>query len=108
MIYFEACLTQMRQGDFQLLLIEGLLGISWSKLDSYHVSWPVPHRHGLVRARNATGRWRGAALEYEAQVMEKLLALTLKAAKDLHRENCKALLTFKSPKQGSFKSNAQV
>ena len=40
--------------------------------------------------------------------MEKLLALTLKAAKDLHRENCKALLTFKSPKQGSFKSNAQV
>ena len=40
--------------------------------------------------------------------MEKLLALTLKAVKDLHRENCKALITFESLKHGSFKSNAQV
>ena len=36
-IYFEACLTQMRQGDLQLL-VEGPLSISWSKLNSYHVS----------------------------------------------------------------------
>ena len=35
--YFEACLTQMRQGDLQLL-VEGLLGIPWSKLNGYHVS----------------------------------------------------------------------
>ena len=40
--------------------------------------------------------------------MEKLLALTLKAAKDLHKSNGKALITFESPKHGSFKSNAQV
>ena len=50
----------------------------------------------------------GAALDYEAQVVEKLLALTLKAAKDLHKVNGKALITFESPKHGSFKSNAQV
>ena len=49
-----------------------------------------------------------AALDYKPQTMEKLLALTLKAAKDLHRANCKALITFKSPKHGSVKSNAQV
>ena len=30
-VYFEACLTQMRQGNLQLL-VEGLLGIPWSKL----------------------------------------------------------------------------
>ena len=35
--YFEACLTQMQQGDLQLL-VEGLLRIPWSKLHSYHVS----------------------------------------------------------------------
>ena len=40
--------------------------------------------------------------------MEKLLALTLKAAKDLHKVNGKAMITFESPKHGSFKSNAQV
>ena len=50
----------------------------------------------------------GAALEYEAQVVEKLLALTPKAAKDLHKVNGRALITFESPKHGSFKSNAQV
>ena len=50
----------------------------------------------------------GAALKYEAQVVEKLLALTLKAAKDLHKVNGKALITLESPKHGSFKSNAQV
>ena len=50
----------------------------------------------------------GAAIDYEAQVVEKLLALTLKAAKDLHKVNGKALITFESPKHGSFKSNAQV
>ena len=36
-MYFEACLAQMRQGDLQLL-VEGLLGIPWSSLHSYHVS----------------------------------------------------------------------
>ena len=40
--------------------------------------------------------------------MEKLLALTLKAAKDLHKVNSRALIIFESPKHGSFKSNAQV
>ena len=50
----------------------------------------------------------GAALDYEAQVVEKLLALTLKAAKDLHKVNGKAMITFESPKHGSFRSNAQV
>ena len=50
----------------------------------------------------------GAALEYEAQVVEKLLALTPKAAKDLHKVNGRALITFESPKHGSFKSDAQV
>ena len=50
----------------------------------------------------------GAALDYKAQVVEKLLALTLKAAKDLHKVNGKAMITFESPKHGSFKSNAQV
>ena len=47
-------------------------------------------------------------MDYEAQVVEKLLALTLKAAKDLHKVNGKTLITFESPKHGSFKSNAQV
>ena len=50
----------------------------------------------------------GAALDYEAQVVEKLLALTLKAAKELHKVNGKALIMFESPKHGSFKSNAQI
>ena len=49
-----------------------------------------------------------AALEYEAQVVEKLLALTLKATKESHKINNKALITFESPQHGSFKSNAQV
>ena len=40
--------------------------------------------------------------------MKKLLALTLRAAKDLHQENGKALIMFESPKHNSFKSNAQV
>ena len=40
--------------------------------------------------------------------MGKLLALALKAAKDLHRGNCKALITFESLKHSSFKSNTQV
>ena len=35
-VYFEVCLTQMRQGDLQLL-VEGLLGIPWSKLNGYHI-----------------------------------------------------------------------
>ena len=35
------------------------------------------------------------------------VALTLKAAKDLDKVNSKALITFKSPKHGSFKSNAR-
>ena len=52
-IYFEACLTQMRQGDLQLL-VEGLLGIPWSKIRSYQVSLHAPH--GPVSARKDTGR----------------------------------------------------
>ena len=36
------------------------------------------------------------------------LALTLEAAKDLHQENCKALITFEPPQYSSFKSNAQA
>ena len=106
-VYFEACLTQMRQGDLQLL-VEGLLGIPWARLHSYHVSlacttwsWPC-----LSKKRYRT--LEGAAIDYKAQVVEKLLALTLKAAKDLHKCNDKALITFESPKHGSFKSNAQV
>ena len=108
-IYFEACLTQMRQGDLQLL-VEGLLGIPWSKLHSYHVSlacttwsWAC-----LSKKRYRTLEGAAAALDYEAQVVGKLQALTLKAAKDLHKVNGKALITFESPKHGSFKSNAQV
>ena len=50
----------------------------------------------------------GAALDYKAQVVEKLLALTLKVAKDLHKVNGKVMIMFESPKHGSFKSNAQV
>ena len=37
-----------------------------------------------------------------------LITLTLRAAKDLHQENGKALIMFESPKHNSFKSNAQV
>ena len=36
LVFFETCLTQMRQGDLQLL-VEGLLSIPWLKLGSYHV-----------------------------------------------------------------------
>ena len=50
----------------------------------------------------------GAALDYKAQVVEMLLALTLKATRDLHKINSKTLITFESPRHGSFKSNAQV
>ena len=49
----------------------------------------------------------GAALEYEAQVVEKLLALTLKAAKDLHKVNGKAMITFESPR-GEYAFNLQA
>ena len=47
-------------------------------------------------------------MDYEAQVVEKLLALTLNAAKDLHKVNGKGVITFESPTHGSFKINAQV
>ena len=50
----------------------------------------------------------GAALDCEAQVVEKLLVLMLKAAKGLHKANCMALITLKSLKHGSFKSNTQA
>ena len=59
--------------------------------------WRVLHGPGPVSARSDTENWKGAALEDEAQVVEKLLALTLKAAKDLHKANGRALITFKSP-----------
>ena len=106
-VYFEACLTQMRQGDLQLL-VEGLLGIPWSRLHSYHVSLACTTWSWACLSKKRYRTLEGAALDYEAQVVEKLLALTLKAAKDLHKVNGKALITFESPKHGSFKSNAQV
>ena len=106
-ICFEACLTQMQQGDLQLL-VEGLLGIPWSKLHSYHVSLACTTWSWACLNKKRYRTLEGAALDYEAQVVEKLLALTLKAAKDLHKVNGKALITFESPKHGSFKSNAQV
>ena len=106
-IYFEACLTQMQQGDLQLL-VEGLLGIPWSKLHSYHVSLACTTSSWACLSKNRCRTLEGAALDYEAQVVEKLLALTSKAAKDLHKVNGKALSIFESPKHGSFKSNAQV
>ena len=105
--YFEACLTQMRQGDLQLL-VEGLLGISWSKLNGYHVSLACTTWSWACLSKKRYRTMEGAALDCEAQVVEKLLALTLKAAKDLHTINGKALITFESPKHGLFKSNAQV
>tara|TARA_B110000027_G_scaffold96578_1_gene101977 strand:- start:445 stop:1812 length:1368 start_codon:yes stop_codon:yes gene_type:complete len=106
-VYFEACLTQMRQGDLQLL-VEGLLGIPWSRLHSYHVSLACTTWSWACLSKKRYRTLEGAALDYKAQVVEKLLALTLKAAKDLHKVNGKAMITFESPKHGSFKSNAQV
>ena len=106
-IYLEACLTQMRQGDLQLL-VEGLLGIPWSKLHSYHVLLACTTWSWACLSTKRYKTLEGATLDYEAQVVEKLLALTLKAAKDLHNINVEALITFESPKHGSFKSNAQV
>ena len=97
----------MQQGDLQLL-VEGLLGIPWSKLHSYHVSLACTTWSWACLNKKRYRTLEGAALDYEAQVVEKLLALTLKAAKDLHKVNGKALITFESPKHGSFKSNAQV
>ena len=97
----------MRQGDLQLL-VEGLLGIPWSKLHGYHVSLACTTWSWACLSKKRYRTLEGAALDYEAQVVEKLLALTLKAAKDLHKVNGKALITFESPKHGSFKSNAQV
>ena len=106
-ICFEACLTQMRQGDLQLL-VEDLFGIPWSKIDTYHVSLACTTWSCSCLSKKRYRTIEGAALEYEAQVMEKLLALTLKAVKDLHQGKCKALTPFDLPKHGSFKSNAQV
>ena len=106
-IYFEACLTQMRQGDLQLL-VEGLLGVPWSKPHSYHVSLACTTWSWDCLSKKRYRTLEGAAIDYEAQVVEKLLTLTLKAAKDLHKVNSKALITFELPKHGSFKSNAQV
>ena len=57
-VYFEACLTQMRQGDIQLL-VQGLLGISWSKLNGYHVSLAALRGHGPALVKSATGQWKG-------------------------------------------------
>ena len=106
-VYFEACLTQMRQGDLQLL-VEGLLGIPWARLHSDHVSLACTTWSWAYLSKKRYRTLEGAAIDYEAQVVEKLLALTLKAAKDLHKVNGKALITFESPKHGSFKSNAQI
>ena len=95
-IYFEVCLTQMRPGDLQLL-VEGLLGIPGSKLHSYHVSLACTTWSWACHSKKRYRTLEGAALDYEAQIVEKLLALTLKAAKDLHRVNSKALITFDTP-----------
>ena len=97
----------MRQGDLQLL-IEGLLGIPWVKLNSYHVPLVCIIRPWACLRKKRYRTLEGAALDCEAQVAEKLLALTLKAAKDLHKAKRKALITFESLKHSSFKSNAQV
>ena len=66
-VYFEVCLTQMRQGDLQLL-VEGLLGIPWSKLHSYHValacatwSWACLDQQETVQdSRGGCYRLRGS------------------------------------------------
>ena len=75
-IYFEACLTQTRQGDLQLL-VEGLLGIPWSKLHSYHVSLACTTWSWACLSKKRYRTLEGAAMDIEAQVMEKLPALTL-------------------------------
>ena len=100
-------MTQMRQGDLQLLA-EGLLGIPWSRPNSYHVSLPCTAWSWACLSKKRYRTLEGAALDYEAQVVEKLLTLTLKVVKDLHKVNGKAMIMFESPKHGSFKSNAQV
>ena len=97
----------MLQGDIQLL-VEGLLGISWSKFNGYYTSLACTAWSWACLSKKRYRTLEGAALDYEAQVVEKLLALTLKAAKDLHKVNSRALITFESPKHGLFKSNAQL
>jgi hypothetical protein len=72
-IYFEACLTQMRQGDLQL--VEGLLGAPWSKLHSCHVSLACTAWSWACLSKKRYRTLEGAALDHEAQVVEKLLAL---------------------------------
>ena len=88
--------------------IKGLLGIPWSRLSGYHVSLVCTTWSWACLSKKRYRTMEGAALDYEAQVVEKLLALALKAAKDLHKPNGKAPITFESPKHGSFKSIAQV
>ena len=97
----------MCQADLQLL-VEGMLGIHWSKLGRvscvpslYHMVIGSFEQEALLDDGWGCSRIRGAS-------MEKLLALTLGASKDLLQENGKALITIESPKHGSFKSNGQV
>ena len=80
-VYFEACLAQMRQGDLQLL-VEGPLGIPWSKLNSFHISLACTTWSWAYLSKNQYHTLEGAALDNEAQVMEKLHAgsVTLKVA----------------------------
>ena len=79
-----------------------------SKLHGYHVSLACTTWSWACLSKKCYRTLEGAAIDNEAQVVEKVLTLTLKAAKDLHKVNGKALITFESPKHGSFKSNAQV
>ena len=64
-VYFEACLTQMRQGDLQLL-VEGLLGIPWARLHSSHVSLACTTWSWACLSKKRYRTLEGAAIDYEA------------------------------------------
>ena len=73
-IHFEACITQIQQGDLKLL-VEGLLGILRSKLNGYHVSLACITWSWACLSKRRYRALEGAALDYKAQVVEKQLAL---------------------------------
>ena len=65
-------MTQMQQGDLQLL-VEGLLVIPRSKLHGYHVSLACTAWSWACLSKKRYRTLEGAALDYEAQVVEKCI-----------------------------------
>ena len=106
-IHYQLSLAQA-QGQDILIIVEGILGIPWKKINIVHIgldcrtfSWAAL---AAVRHRSP----RGAALTILAQDYEKILAHLCKLITKLTRINPTVLATFENPRHGSFKEHELI